>query len=136
MTAAPCTALGIDVGGTKTSIGAVSFPGGQVVIHETIPTKPQRGSEVVLEEIAGHAEALTAESAKNGHSISAVCVAICELVDQTGEIRSDNCIAWKAGGVKSRLGRIGPVTVEADVRAAARAEALFGAGRPFRLFLY
>jgi glucokinase len=31
---------------------------------------------------------------------------------------------------------LAPVTLEADVRAAARAEALFGAGKPFRIFLY
>ena len=38
--------------------------------------------------------------------------------------------------MQGRLAHIGPVTLEADVRAAARAEALLGAGRPFRIFLY
>ena len=35
-----------------------------------------------------------------------------------------------------RFAEVGPVWVEADVRAAALAEARFGAGRPFRLFVY
>src|SRR5262249_51747583 len=35
-----------------------------------------------------------------------------------------------------RLAHIGPVTIDADVRAAALAEARFGAGRPYQLFVY
>ena len=38
--------------------------------------------------------------------------------------------------MQEELSSIAPTIIEADVRAAALAEALFGAGKPFRNFLY
>src|SRR5206468_8561396 len=43
---------------------------------------------------------------------------------------------WQGVPVRESFARLAPALVEADVRAAALAEALFGAGQPFRLFVY
>jgi len=114
----------------------VRFPAGQIVAEKSIPTLPARSSEIILEDIAKVADELTANARQTGDAISGVGVGICELIDPHGEILSHSCLAWNKGQVQGRLAHLGPVTLEADVRAAARAEALFGSGRPFRIFLY
>jgi glucokinase len=133
---APFTALGIDVGGTKTAVGIVRFPAGQVIAEKSIPTLPTRSPEIVLDEVARVADELAAQASQAREAISGVGIGICELVDSHGEILSHNSLAWNREQVQSRLAHLGPVALEADVRAAARAEALFGLGRSFRVFLY
>ena len=136
MNGGPCTILGIDVGGTKTSLGVVSFPAGQVLFDHCFATRPERGGEILLDEIATAATALAAQALQAGHPLSSVGIGICELIEPSGRIASHNCVSWTENQVRTQLGHLGPVTLEADVRAAAMAEALFGAGKPFRIFLY
>ena len=129
-------AVGIDVGGTKVAAAVVRFPKGEIgEVHE-FSTKPQRGSGVVLHDV----EALTVkvlERAGNQQGrFFGVGMGVCELVDREGELRSANCIGWKAKQVRQALGRFGMVKIEADVRAAALAESLFGAGKDTESFLY
>src|SRR5688500_15539533 len=118
------TALGIDVGGTKIAAGVVSFPEAKILACEVRPTSIERGSEVVLDEIVTLAQAMCKTA-----SVQAIGLAICELVDAQGNIASNNCIDWKSEDVIQRLSPISPTIIEADVRAAARGEALFGAGK-------
>ncbi|MEX0612165.1 MAG: ROK family protein, partial [Pirellulales bacterium] len=60
------------------------------------------------------------------------------LVSVDGEVLSDATIRWKGTSIREILEAKTnlPVALDADVRAAARAEAQLGAGRPFRSFLY
>jgi glucokinase len=125
-------ALGVDVGGTKIAIGTVTFPDGKIHMQRTIPSRPERGGEAVLTDIVEVAEQLCGD----GPAIQAVGIGLCELVGPIGQILSKNCISWHEDRVRERLQHLGPVCIEADVRAAARAEALFGAGKPYRVFLY
>jgi glucokinase len=136
MNSTPCTILGIDVGGTKTSLGVVSFPAGQVLFERSFATRPERGGEALLGEIAAAATTLTAQARQAGHPLSSVGIGICELVEPSGRIASHNCISWTENQVRTQLSHFGPVTLEADVRAAAVAEALFGTGKPFGIFIY
>jgi glucokinase len=131
MNGPPFSALGIDVGGTKIAAGVVNFPSGRVIAQHTIPTAPDRGGEAVLKDVANLAEEVCRELTVEGAG-----VALCELVDPSGRILSNNCMRWEREQVTTALARFGPVFLEADVRAAAQAEALFGAGRPFGIFLY
>src|SRR5688572_5982340 len=124
-------AIGIDVGGTKIAAGRVRFPEAKILTCEVRPTLPERGGSAILDEVCGLAAAL----AKHG-AVQAVGVAVCELVDLAGNIVSKNCIAWDTATVVKHLSSIAPVTIEADVRAAALAEARFGAGKLFKTFLY
>jgi len=68
--------------------------------------------------------------------VQGIGVGVCELVDLKGQVISANSIAWKGLPVQKRLAKLRPAVVEADVRAAALAEAIFGAGRRLKIFLY
>jgi glucokinase len=68
--------------------------------------------------------------------VGCIGVGVCELVDRSGNVLSDNCIGWKGVAVGASLSALAPTVVEADVRAAALAEATFGAGKAFQQFLY
>lgn len=129
-------ALGIDVGGTKIAAGIINFPEGRVSARRVIPTAPARGGAAVLDDVARLAEELIAETGPTRPHIAGLGIGLCELVDPEGRILSANCVQWQDQPVRERLARIAPVTLEADVRAAALAEAHFGAGKPFRIFLY
>jgi len=130
------TALGIDVGGTKIAAGIVSFPEGRVGVRQVIPTAPARGGAAVLDDVVRLAEELITEAGSSHPHITGLGIGLCELVDPKGHILSAHCVQWQDQPVRERLARIAPVTLEADVRAAALAEAHFGAGKPFRIFLY
>src|SRR5207237_5967983 len=67
---------------------------------------------------------------------TAIGVGIAELVDHDGKIASNATIDWLNTPVSERLSAILPTRFEADVRAAARAEARFGAGAGAEIFLY
>jgi glucokinase len=122
-------AIGIDIGGTKIAVGAV-FGDGKLEHREQIDT-----TEATLDELAVLAGRV-AERLEGRAELVGVGVGICELVDNEGQIRSATSVPWTAGELAAALGELGPVAIEADVRAAAVAEARFGAGRPFASVLY
>ena len=128
--------LGIDVGGTKIAAGLLTWPGGRAVVNRVIPTQASRGGRAVLDDVLRLARELDDEGQTQDVCVEAVGVGICELVDCEGRIASANCIQWQSEPVQEKLATIGPMVIEADVRAAALAESLFGAGKAFRNFLY
>lgn len=125
-------ALGFDIGGTKIAAGLAAFPEGRVLVRRIIPTQPERGGRTVLDDVLR----LARELAAAGESVRAIGLGVCELVDREGRLASANCLPWLDLPVLEELAAIAPAVFEADVRAAARAEARFGAGRPFRQFVY
>ena len=130
------TALGIDVGGTKIAAGVVTFPEARVGARRQIPTRPERGGEAVLIDVLGMARELADEAKALGLTVDGLGLGLCELVSPEGTILSANCVRWQDQPVREQLSSIASVTIEADVRAAALAEAHFGAGRGARVFLY
>jgi glucokinase len=129
-------AIGVDVGGTKIAAGLVSFPKGEVHSRRQIPSVPARGGEAVFADVLRVCEELTAAARVQNQRVNCIGIGVCELVDLEGNVASENCIAWKGVPVCERLSKLAPATIEADVRAAALAEATFGAGKPFKQFLY
>ena len=127
-------AIGIDVGGTKTALGIVTADGA-LASPRRVANRDVQDAEALLAAIAAEARAL-AELIEPETRLAGIGVGICELVDRDGEIRSASSIPWKRGEVVDALGSLAPVTLEADVRAAALAEARVGAGRPFSSFVY
>jgi glucokinase len=127
-------AIGIDVGGTKTALGIVTADGA-LAAPRRLANRDAAGADALLAAVAAEARGL-AELVEPEATLVGIGVGICELVDRDGEIRSSTSIPWTRAGLDAALGSLAPVTLEADVRAAALAEARLGAGRRFSSFVY
>jgi glucokinase len=114
-------ALGIDVGGTKIAAARVDVSRGAVLEARRRPTLPARGPDAVLADC----RALIHELGEGP-----VGLAVCELVGPDGRVRSAETVDWRDADLSLFD------AVESDVRAAAVAEARFGAGREQPDFLY
>ena len=136
MSAGSRCALGLDVGGTKIAGGVVIFPEGRVLERKIIPTRPERGGEAILADVIALIEELRSWADTRQLHPQALGVGLAELVDRQGNIASAATIHWQNLPVHARLSAVLPTFFDADVRAAARAEAAFGAGRAYRHFLY
>lgn len=128
-------AVGLDVGGTKIAGGLVRFPAGEVVARRRIPTRGGRDSQGVLADAIQMARDL-AGARPPGERFAGVGLGVPELVNLDGQIVTGTTIDWRGIRLADWFAEVGPVTVDADVRAAALAEARFGAGRSYRLFAY
>jgi glucokinase len=128
--------IGVDVGGTKIAAGAVDPETGAVRHRREEPTGPERGLGAVVADIEATVESIFAALRGDQRALSAIGIGVPELVDAAGRIRSAHLLDWSTIPWTERLGEIAPTHVEADVRAAALAEATFGAGREFELFAY
>ena len=117
--AAAAPAVGIDVGGAKIAAGLVDGASGRILAREEVATRPERGGEAVLHECAALARSL-------GGGEVPVGIGLCELVDLDGRPASADTIEWRELDVAAAIAA--PlVAIESDVRAAALAEARFGA---------
>lgn len=128
--------IGVDVGGTKIAAAAVDPRDGVVAFRRETPTRPERGGAAVLADIVSLADAIARDVQREGRFPSAVGIGVPELVDTEGTIRGAHLLDWSALPLAERLGTIAPAFITADVRAAALAEARYGAGRSFALFAY
>lgn len=128
--------IGVDVGATKIAAGLVRFPEGRVLERRRIPTRPDRDPEQVLDDLFDAVDGLAHQARARSVVVEGVGIGVCELVDPQGELLSHHCLHWTSARVRQRLGILGPIFLDADVRAAGRAEALFGEGRGRRCFVY
>jgi glucokinase len=126
--AASPLAVGIDVGGTKLAAAVVDVEAGTVLERRRLPTRAARGGAAVLADCA----ALAAEL---GGGRLPVGIALCELVDLDGRPASADTVDWRGLDVAREVGAP-RVVLESDVRAAALAEARFGAGAGVSPFLH
>jgi glucokinase len=129
-------AIGVDVGGTKIAAGVVGFPSGTVLERRIVPTEPHRGGHAVLADALDLARALVDEAGVRDLRPVGIGVGVAELVDLAGNVTSAHEIRWEGLPVQSTFSTLAPAVVESDVRAAARGEALLGAGKGFGAFLY
>lgn len=124
--------VAIDVGGTSAKLALVDAETGRIAKRASVPTPPrEHAGEAFLDAVGEAAEHLAASL-----PIAAIGVSLCELISPQGEIESGHRVPWTTEAVHDRLGRIAPVRIEADVRAAALAEARLGAGQGYDPFLY
>jgi glucokinase len=129
-------AIGLDIGGTKIAAGVVLWPSGEILRRTVIPTKPRQGGEEVLKDTCDLARQLYDWARAERIEVAGIGAGVAELVDPEGNVTSSCTIDWRDRPVQQRLSAIAPAQVESDVRAAAVGEAIFGAGRGHRLFVY
>ena len=129
-------AIGLDVGGTKIAAGLVALRSGEVLARKTVPTLPQRGGEAVLSDTLALAKGMVEEAGERNQDLLGIGVGVPELVDPEGNITSSHSLAWQDISVQAALTSLAPTVVESDVRAGALAEAIYGAGRAYRIFVY
>jgi glucokinase len=134
--AVPDWLVGVDVGGTKIAAGAVDPGSGAVRLRREQSTLPERGPYAVMADIVSMVAAISEAMQNEARAPGAIGVGVPELVDAEGRIRSAHVLDWSALPLTERLAPIAPTHIESDVRAAARAEAMFGAGTDFDLFVY
>jgi len=126
-------ALGIDVGGTKIAAGLVDTATGAILTRETIATLAARGGGAVLDDTVALARRLFGQATR---PVERIGVGVPQLVDNAGRVCSAYNFDWTNLPVRDRLAELAPATIESDVRAAALAEAVFGAGKGHRQFAY
>ena len=129
----PAVALGIDVGGTKVALGLVDAAG-RVMETSRIKNRTADSADGLLKRVTDEARRLARTAGSD--EVAAVGVGLCELIDLQGQVRSSASVPWSRQQILDALSPIGPVVVEADVRAAALAEARFGAGQDYDSFAF
>jgi glucokinase len=127
--------LGIDVGGSKIAAGVVTREG-NVLFPCLMPTGAERGGEAVLREVEALSVELINRAEQSSLKVAGIGLSVAELVDLHGNVTSGHTIEWSGYPVQQRLSNIAPTIVEADVRAAALAEAIRGTGLDYEIFLY
>lgn len=110
------------MGGTKIAAALVDRSGG-VRALATVPTG-RPGAES-LRRAAGLADRVASAAAERGLRVVGAGIGMPELVED-GRITSHAVVGWTDAGVEQAFSAHRPVRVEADIRAAALAEARLG----------
>ena len=97
--------------------------GGRVLASTLVPTQAARPGGEVLSDAVAAASAMAAEAEARGSTVGGVGVGVPEIVDLAGQVTTGSVIDWTGEDVDGAFSHLGPVTVIADVRAAALAEA-------------
>ena len=130
--------LGIDIGGTKTTVGLFDADCGLVKAH-TVPTQPQDGCPRLVERIRDVYDTLLTETGLPAGAIRAAGVASPGPLDldkgtivhiPTMGFKNEPLVAY----LKQALAL--PVYLENDTNAAALCESVFGQGKDCRVVVY
>jgi glucokinase len=121
-------ALGLDIGGTKTALGLVDLQTGAILERTDFKTPPRLAREPEFFNAINRVAQV--------HGPLPLGIGLCELVDRKGEIVNNYTIPWTSVELRAFFPGHPKLAIEADVRAAAKAEANFGAGRTLSHWIY
>src|SRR5258707_3768170 len=125
--------VGVDMGGTKPGVGAVTLADAAVISREVFATQAADGARRLRGQLVTVLASL--QSTLGLRERPPVGVSVPELVDLDGLVTTEVVVPGLAGDLKE-WAELGVVRVESDVRAAACAEARVGSGRGFRSMAY
>ncbi len=122
--------LAFDIGGTKTALALVDPVALSVMRLDEIPTPApeQSGREFLA--------SLVTLAARHTAGTDTIGVSLCEIVSPCGTIVSGHRVRWNGLPVREAFSEVRPTVIESDVRCAARAEAVAGAGQGLQSFFY
>jgi len=128
--------IGIDIGGTKIAAGIVNTALGTLSHRHTVPTAPQKGGEHVFQTVRSLILKLEEKARNEDIALLGIGLGLCEIIDNDGQVRSDTLVKWRGRTLQRHFNLSLPVHLVSDVRAAALAEACFGAARNLKSALY
>ncbi len=124
--------IGVDLGGTNIAIGIVD-ENYEIVKKGSTPTKPDRGADAIVEDMAALAKKLMAELGITMDQIASAGVATPGTANHdTGVVEYANNIPFLHYPLADKLSALldgKPVYIENDANAAAKAEAMAGVAK-------
>lgn len=132
--------IGVDLGGTNIAVGIVNEDF-EIVKKGSTPTKPERGADAIVEDMAALSRKLIAEMGITMDDIVSAGVATPGTANsETGVVEYANNIPFLKYPLADRLSSLldgKPVYIENDANAAAKAEAMAGVakGAPFSVMI-
>lgn len=126
--------IGIDIGGTKV-LGVTLDANAKVLDRERASSLKDGRRDPGLNISLGVAERLRLRAEERGDVLLSVGIGVPEYVNEAGLLTSRLVMEWDVQ-VLDLFGHLGRVEVESDVRCAAIAESILGAGRSLTSFLY
>lgn len=132
--------IGVDLGGTNIAIGIVNEKF-EIVKKGSTPTKPERGADAIVEDMAALSRKLVEELGISMDEVVSAGVATPGTANnETGVVEYANNIPFLRYPLADRLSALldgKPVYIENDANAAAKAEAMAGVakGAPFSVMI-
>lgn len=132
--------IGVDLGGTNIAVGIVNEQF-EIVKKGSTPTKPERGADAIVADMAALSRKLIAEMGLTMDDIVSAGVATPGTANNvTGVVEYANNIPFLRYPLADKLSALldnKPVYIENDANAAAKAEAMAGVakGEPFSVMI-
>ena len=123
--------IGIDIGGTKTSIGVIDNKTGKISSKIIISSKKYKNDNKNLNAIIEHALNLS-----NKNNIKYIGIGVPELINNRGIIKGNYNFKWHNKNLVNYFPKNLKISVDSDVRCHLRAEKYFGAAKNFKNFIY
>jgi len=123
--------IGIDIGGTKTSIGIVDIQNGKVLKKIIIPSKKYKNDKKNLDNIIKNTINII-----GNHKINKIGIGVPELINNKGIIKGNYNFNWHNKNLSNYFSRKFNVKVDSDVRCHLRAERFYGYGKNLDNFIY
>jgi glucokinase-like ROK family protein len=126
--------IGVDLGGTKIAVGVVDGAN-RIVAEASCPTRPGRGADAVLDDVAALCRAALAQCGRTAADCAGVgvgCPGTCD--GESGVVRNAHNLGWEGVPVCAALrGRLGlPCRLRNDADCAALGEGVAGAAQGSR----
>lgn len=132
--------IGVDLGGTNIAIGIVNEDY-EIVKKGSVPTKPERGADAIVEDMASLSRKLIEEMGISIDEIASAGIATPGTANSdTGVVEYANNVPFDHYPLAAKLSALldnKPVYIENDANAAAKAEAMAGVakGEPFSVMI-